>query len=121
MSARLARLLVVVICLAALAEAPAGDAPPLRHDPFSRPPSDAIDAHDHDGSGARDRGIVLTATLVSTTERMAHVNGAVLRPGDEISGSKLLRVYEDRAVFLVNGEEATVFVKPTRDKDDEQN
>ena len=59
--------------------------------------------------------------MVSTGDRLANVGGRVLRPGDEVSGSKLLRVYEDRAVFLSNGKEVTVHVKPGLDDDNGRN
>ena len=62
----------------------------------------------------------LTATMVSSGRRLAHVNGVVLRPGDEFQGNKLLRVFEDRAVFLKDGEETTVYVKPELNEDDDQ-
>ena len=98
----------------------ADDAPPLRHNPFARPPSEVIVERSNLGDVRPAEEIVLTATMVSSAERLAHVSGRVLRPGDQIGGRILLRVHEDRAVFLKNGEEATVYVKPELVESDEQ-
>ncbi|MDJ0701188.1 MAG: hypothetical protein QNJ07_15175 [Woeseiaceae bacterium] len=98
----------------------ADDAPELRHNPFSRPPSKVVAEVEAPGRPTSTNEVVLTATLVTDGKGMAHVSGLVLRPGDEIYGKKLLRVYEDRAVFLENGKEATVYVKPAQDEDDEE-
>ena len=98
----------------------ADDAPPLRHNPFARPPSEVIVERSNPGDVGLLEEIVLTATMVSSGERLAHVSGRVLRPGEEIGGRILLRVYEDRAVFLRNGEEATVYVKPELVESDEE-
>ena len=98
----------------------ADEAPPLRHNPFARPPSEVIVERSSRGEVGPAEEIVLTATMVSSAERLAHVSGRVLRPGDEIGGRILLRVHEDRAVFLNHGEEATVYVKPELVESDEE-
>ncbi len=96
------------------------DAPALEHNPFSRPPSKVVGEVEVPGRPTTVGEVVLTATMVTAGKGMAHVNGLVLRPGDQIYGKRLLRVYEDRAVFLENGKEATVYVKPAQDEDDEK-
>ncbi len=64
--------------------------------------------------------LVVTATMVSTGERLAHIDGRVLREGEEIYGYRLLRIDEDKAIFERNGETETVLVKPERDENDER-
>ncbi len=114
---------IVTALLVLLPEAAAlgDDAPALEHNPFSRPPSKVVAEVEVPGRPVAPNEIVLTATMVTAGKGMVHVSGLVLRPGDEIYGKKLLRVYEDRAVFLENGKEATVYVKPAQDDDDEEN
>lgn len=113
-------LLILGMTTVPAAAARSEDAPELANNPFSRPPSAAIFISS-DGSGVTiDGPIVLTATMVSTSERLAQVDNRVLSPGDDYQGYRLLRVFEDRAVFERDEETVTVYVKPTLDEDDEQ-
>ena len=56
--------------------------------------------------------IELQATMVAANDRLANVAGRILRPGDEVQGFTLVRVYEDRAVFSRQGHRQTIYVKP---------
>ena len=109
--------LLALLATAALAAEPT----PLEHNPFSRPPSavprDVTPFIAEDGT-AQD--IDLRVTMVASNDRLANVAGRTLRPGDEMQGYKLLRVYEDRAVFVRAGRRLTVYVKPDLVEDDEQ-
>ncbi len=111
--------ILIIVALPA-AGVVADGAPTLEHNPFARPPSKTPESVRGEVFGVPAGTIVLTATMVSSGRRLAHVNGVVMRPGDELDGNKLLRVFEDRAVFLKDGEESTVFVKPELNEDDEQ-
>ncbi len=111
-----AALLVLLPAAAAVGD----EAPALEHNPFARPPSKIAPEVDVPGRPTQAGEILLAATMVTNGKGMANVNGLVLRPGDEIHGRRLLRVYEDRAVFLENGKEATVYVKPAQSEDDEE-
>ena len=62
--------------------------------------------------------LIVIATIVSSTGAYANIEGQVMRPGQEINGYLLKRVYEDRAVFERDGNELTVYVKPEREEDD---
>lgn len=97
------------------------DAPALKHNPFSRPASKMTIVFADDGMEQTRNELVLTATMVAGPNSSAHIDGRVVRPGDEVAGQRLLRVYEDRAVLLRDGEEATVFVKPELEESDDQN
>ncbi|MDJ0939557.1 MAG: hypothetical protein QNJ00_07315 [Woeseiaceae bacterium] len=98
----------------------AADAPGIRNNPFARPafdlsvPRDEIDARSDDLPAAID----LRITMVADGERLAYVDGDVLRPGDSINGYTLTRVYEDRAIFRRAGKSLTVYVKPNLAEDD---
>ena len=71
--------------------------------------SDDAPVRNADGSTS---AIELQATMVAVNDRLANVAGRILRPGDEVQGFTLLRIYEDRAVFSRQGHEQTIFVKP---------
>jgi hypothetical protein len=115
---------IVVLLLSAMAcgGAWAEDAPSLQHNPFARPQSDIplLMADPLNSDRVPPGEILLTAVMVSSGDRLAHVNGVVMRPGDEVYGNKLLRVHEDRVVFSKDGEESTVYVKPELNEDDEE-
>ena len=101
------------------ASASASEPPPIEHNPFSRPPTEV---RVQDGQREMSRPtteLVLTATMVSSAERLAHIDGRVVREGEQIYGYQLLRIYEDRAIFERNGNTETVYVKPERDENDE--
>lgn len=93
----------------------------LKHNPFSRPPSERT-IPDIDRV-AWSEGVVqaldLRATLVGTRDRLANVGGRILRPGDEVQGYTLVRVYEDRAVFSRQGNHEVIYVKPDPVESDE--
>ncbi len=103
--------------LAALADG----APELRHNPFSRPPSQVTIIDGGDGDAPLSGPLVVTVTMVSSSERLAHIDGRVLGPGDDIHGYQLLQILEDRVVLGKNEERVTVYVKPESSEDDEQN
>ncbi len=102
------------------AAAGASEAPELRNNPFARPPSErtAPFAPEARAEGATSE-LELRATLVSTQTRLANVGGKTVRPGDEVQGYKLLKVFEDRAVFARQGKHLTIYVKPDLEENDE--
>ena len=95
----------------------------LRHNPFSRPPSERTIVERGAGldNGTGAPAIDLRATMVSTNDKLANIGGRILRPGDDVQGYSLLQVFEDRAVFVREGKELTIYVKPERMEDDEVN
>jgi len=102
--------------------ASAQDGPPaLRNNPFSRPPSDII--IDDRVSLRTDEPVSspleLQATMISTVNKLANVDGRILRPGDEVQGHVLVAIHERYAIFRRNGKNTTVYVKPYLDEDDE--
>ena len=68
----------------------------------------------------RNAQLVLIATMVSTMGSFANVEGIVMRPGHEVRGYVLKRVFEDRAVFERDGNELTVYVKPELEENNER-
>lgn len=114
---------IFLVAAAVLLGAPAAaDVPEreLRNNPFSRPPSRVVR---ESGPSVLPDGTVqpieLRATLVTGRHGLANVAGRILKPGDEVAGYTLLRVYEDRAVFRQAGRTVTVYVKPELAEDDE--
>ena len=97
-----------------------GEPPPLENNPFSRPPAPVIREEMRADANPTSTPLIVIATMVSTDSAFANVEGQVMRPGQEINGYLLKRVYEDRAIFERNGDELTVFVKPELEEDDEQ-
>ena len=98
----------------------ATDAPPLRNNPFARPPSAVtmteVSPRRPDETG---RPLELRATMVGPRDKLANVAGKTLRPGDEFEGYTLIEVYEDHAVFDRGGNRTTVYVKADLEEDDE--
>ena len=92
----------------------AGGPPGIQHNPFTRPAFDASETREFVDSGPEDllATIDLRITMVAAGERLAYVDGGVLRPGDTVNGYTLTHVYEDRAVFMRAGKSLTVYVKP---------
>ena len=93
----------------------------LTHNPFSRPPS-ASPSSIGEAAARRSRTpqvLDLRATMVARNTRLVDVAGQILRPGDELNGYKLLQVFEDRAVFDIDGKHLTIHVKPELARDDE--
>jgi len=113
---------LIVIQALLVVPASASDAPPLKHNPFARPPA-ATAAGPGPGpvfsEFAGEAGVPLTATLVSKEGGLANVAGRIIRPGDEVDGYRLLEVFEDRAVFVKGAKKTTVYVKPELTEDDE--
>ena len=111
---------LTVVTLLLASSANANEPPTLRSNPFARPPS-AVTVPNP--SGVRGESttstLELRATLVGTRIKLANVGGKTVRPGDEIQGHKLLKVFEDRAVFARQGRHVTVFVKPDLEEADE--
>ncbi len=112
------KLLVLTIALSALSwplMTVAQDGPPaLRNNPFSRPPSNVIvdDRVSPRAEDADSEPLELQATMIGTVNRLANVDGRILKPGDEIHGHMLVAVHERYAVFRRNGKDTTVYVKP---------
>ena len=61
----------------------------------------------------------LQATMIGTANKLANVDGRILKPGDEIQGHVLVAVHERYAVFRRNGKNTTVHVKPQLAENDE--
>ena len=105
-------MLVFVACsFAAAADEPRG----LENNPFQRPDiADAPRLMPDVMGGSDETGLELDLriTLIAGRERLARVGETLLRPGDEVEGYTLVRVYENRAVFERSGKEITVHVKP---------
>lgn len=118
------RLLVkATLCCSLVAVAPASTAesPELVNNPFARPPSERIGPPPsaRENSDGTVQVLELRATIVGTRDRFANVGGRVLRPGDDVQGYTLVKVYEDRAVFSRLGKQQTIYVKPDPVEDDE--
>ena len=109
-------MLTVLLPAAVLAAGP----PPLQNNPFSRPPAPVIREEVRPEGDAKNTPLIVIATVVSNKAAFANIEGKVLRPGQEINGYLLKRVYEDRAIFERDGDELTVYVKPELDENDDQ-
>ena len=92
----------------------------LRHNPFVRPPS-VVTISDREPRRADDStgAPVVLATLVTPRNKLANVDGKILRPGEDIYGYLLVQVFENRAVFERHGTRLTVYVKPQPEESDE--
>jgi hypothetical protein len=105
-----------MLIAAILTAAPAlADGERLAHNPFSRPPSSVVVSSNPENPGrnrAPEQAVDLRATMVVGERGLANVDGRILRPGDEVDGYRLERVYEDRAVFSRSGKPIIVYVKP---------
>lgn len=110
-----------VVALTASAAVWAAEPPPLRHNPFSRPPSNVLADSGAQSAGVGDvpGEVDLRATMVASTTKLANVAGRILRPGEEFHGLTLLDVFEDRAVFASGGRRLTVYVKPDLVQEDD--
>ena len=102
------------LCLLLLGTAATGEEyAAIKANPFSRPPSEYVPVMQgipsNDGETPR---IDLRATMVGTGRGLANVGGRILKPGQAIEDLTLVKVYEDRAVFLYRGDRLTVYVKP---------
>ena len=112
----------VPLCLMLLAAAAVGDEyATLKSNPFSRPPSVVLPSST--GIATSDGPVPeinLQATMVGTGRGLANVGGRILKPGQTIEGLTLIKVYEDRAVFLYRGNRLTVYVKPHLNESDDE-
>lgn len=113
--------IIVLVLVTAWPQAIAAqDEPPaLRHNPFSRPPSDAIL---DDRVSVRDDDAVsptleLQATMIGSVNKLANVGGRILKRGDEIQGYVLIAIHEQYAVFERAGNRTTVYVKPLQEEE----
>ena len=104
----------LTFCMLAAASEP----PPLKSNPFSRPPAPVIEETPRFTDEQPDTPLQLFATMVSSSGTYANVEGQVIRPGQELRGYLLKRVFENRAVFELNGKELTVYVKPELEEND---
>ena len=101
--------------------ADAADSPPmLAHNPFSRPPSEAIrDVRPVlESEGRMGSALELQATMIGSVNKLANVGGRILKLGDEVQGYVLVAIHEQYAVFRRNGEDTTVYVKPLAEDDE---
>lgn len=97
----------------------AAEPPPLSKNPFSRPPSQiTVDSQPQVLADGSVQELDLRATMAASTAGLANVAGKILRPGDEVQGYRLLKVFEDRAIFEREGKRLTIYVKPQIDDDD---
>lgn len=99
----------------------ADEAPPITLNPFARPPSVTIAEEPSLTAPATARRVTmdLRATMVGERGSLANVAGKIISPGDTVEGFQLLRVYDDRAEFEIQGERVTVYVRPPVDENNE--
>ena len=90
----------------------------MQNNPFARPPAPLVSETIRPEGESSNTPLIVIATIVSPTAAFANIEGQVMRPGQEINGYLLKRVYEDRAVFERDGIELTVYVKPELEEDD---
>lgn len=122
MSARITMAALMAGFLVSLTKfADADDAPPLVHNPFARPSSEitVVDRRSLASGDVTPDTIRLTATLVGAKNKLANIDGRVIRQGEEIDGFRLVEVHEDHAVFVRAGNRMTVYVKPDLVESDE--
>ena len=110
--------LALIIALLLGANVAVAEPPPLRNNPFARPPAPLIREATRPEGESSSTPLIVIATMVSSSATLANIEGQVMRPGQEINGYLLKRVYEDRAVFERDGNELTVYVKPELEEDD---
>ncbi len=107
---QIASLFLLILAASATTTA---DVVELKGNPFTRPPSapppGSTVIASVDGPVPQ---VDLQATMVGAGRGLANVGGRIMRPGQSIEGLTLVKVYEDRAVFLHEGERLTVYVKP---------
>ncbi len=109
--------------LAASLDVSADEPRGLANNPFQRPDIAEIPQPvqvEENGSETVRPELDLRITLIAGRERLAKVGEKLLRPGDDVDGYTLVRVYENRAVFERRGKEITVRVKPGLLADDDR-
>lgn len=119
---------VATILLAALALLPAAplladslESPPvLQHNPFSRPPSEVLRSSPVENGRAVGTTLMpqVHATMIGSTNRLANIDGRILKRGDEVQGYLLVAIHEQYAVLRRNGEDIKVYVKPLAEDDE---
>lgn len=93
----------------------------LKHNPFSRPDSTGTpQVRDNSRVSDDPRPLDLRATMVIGDRGLANVAGKVIRPGQEADGYRLLKVLEDRAIFLFRDEPLVILVKPAKEEESVQ-
>lgn len=98
----------------------ANEAPRLLHNPFTRPPSEATTPiRTQPGRDGVTQELDLRATMVTSSSKLANVDGRTVRPGDDVQGYTLLQVFEDRAIFSRGNKRLTLYTKPDPEEDDE--
>ena len=94
--------------------------PALKHNPFSRPPSEVL--RDSPVEPGRTIGTTfipqVRATMIGSVNKLANVDGRILKRGDEVEGYLLVAIHEQYAVFRRNGEDIEVYVKPLAEDDE---
>lgn len=110
---------LIAACTAATGMA--DEAPPITLNPFARPPSVTIAEEKSPTALATSRRVTmdLRATMVGERGSLANVAGKIISPGETVEGFQLLRVYDDRAEFEIQGERVTVYVRPPVDENNE--
>ena len=112
--------MTILMLLISPVELSAADGPPaLSHNPFSRPPSEAIpvarEVRDDDSNAPET--VPLQATMVGRANSLANIGGRILKPGDDYRGYRLVAIHEDSAVFERGGQSVTIYVKPPETED----
>lgn len=120
---RAALILLAVLALSPavplLADSP--ESPPaLKHNPFSRPPSEVLRSSPMEPGRDRATSLLpeLQATMIGSVNKLANVGGRILKRGDEVEGYLLVAIHEQFAVFRRNGEDIKVYVKPLAEDDE---
>ena len=94
--------------------------PALKNNPFARPPSEVL--RDSPVEPGRTIGTTLTpqvrATMIGSVNKLANVDGRILKRGDEVDGYLLVAIHEQYAVFRRSGEDIKVYVKPLAEDDE---
>ena len=112
--------LILLLAVLPLVSIAADSPPSLSNNPFSRPPSAVIPAQrpDRGDDDGANQALQLQATMVGSVNRLANVDGQVLKPGDEYRGYRLRAIHEGYAVFERAGQRITVYVKPEPGEDE---
>ena len=56
--------------------------------------------------------------MIGSVNKLANVDGRILKRGDEVEGYLLVAIHEQYAVFRRNGEDIEVYVKPLAEDDE---
>ncbi len=112
---------IAISCLAQLLvqSARGAEPPELENNPFSRPRLLPVATGTAPLERLESPPPRLLATMVSSSQRLANVEGQVIEVGDAVRGHVLREVFSDRATFEHAGNEVVVRVKPEPEDDDE--